>query len=166
MAGETHNDRAWLFRLTDAQRLEPFRCERLLKWWDEVRQLGAANGRGERAVTAGFLLMASAAGLELSRATLFNWRRAYRADGLRGLADQRVPAARASADGDYAAFLAEFEARYLGGGLLPAATCFQLARERAEREGWPVPTLRHARRYLKAHILPGLTRERGSGGGD
>ncbi|QOV88430.1 hypothetical protein [Humisphaera borealis] len=157
---ETPDDNLWMTRLTESERLELLRKRRIVQWWEEARQEGKRNGRREPEVTAGFLLMVSAIGWELSRSTLFGWRRSYLANGLRGLHDERSAAV--SGQEDYHPFLAELRRRYLGGGLLSARVCYQLTVDEAKSKKWAVPTLRYCRRFLNAVVLPALRREKGT----
>ena len=104
-------------------------------------------------------------GIRLSRATLCNWERYLRLDGPLGLRDLRASSNRASfEDRAYWNFFAELRRLYAGPGLLSIEGCFWLCRDKAIKQGWKVPMFRQAARYIRRHVLPQLTRERGAAG--
>jgi hypothetical protein len=131
----------------------------VLDLWRDAKDVGREEGRREPEVTAALVQFLASLGLKVSRGTLYNGDRARRYNGAHGLADQRARHAKAK---DHGPFLAELRRLYVGPGLLSAEVCYTLAMDAATEQGWDVPTLREAKRYLKAEVLPDLTRERGS----
>jgi hypothetical protein len=91
-------------------------------------------------------------------ATVRGWDRAFRHDGVVGLADQRrLPRGRLR---QYGPFFAELERVYTGPGLHSIEMCHELSVWEAKAKSWSIPTLRDSHRFLKKYILPGLTAER------
>lgn len=126
--------------------------------WRETVGLSKLHGGDARRATRAFLAMLADGGRRISGSTLYNWSRAYAADGLKGLRDQRRYRERAK---DFSLFLAELCRLYVGPGLYPIKTCFWRAQDTAAARGWNVPTLRRAQAYIRGDVLPELTKERG-----
>jgi hypothetical protein len=126
--------------------------------WDWAVLLGKTRGVSARESTDRILDFLKVFGIEVSRATLYNWRRAVRNDDLWGLVDQRGLRGRARRFGR---FFFEFERLYCGPGLRPVEVCHELAVQIARANSWPCPVLRDSIRYLKKYILPGIKAGRG-----
>jgi hypothetical protein len=143
----------------------------LLWRWEVVRDAAKARGGQVSEATKEFVALCRASGERVSAKSLYIWRRAYQADGWKGLLDQRRRAERPSpAD---AGFLAELERQYrrsfrwLGRPVSVAyrtSLCHHAATQQARRRGWRPCTLREAVRFIRAKVLPALQGE--SGGAD
>ena len=113
---------------------------------------GRARGLNEHAATERFLDAADY-GIALCRATLYNWRREYRASDLAGLLDRRsVRTAAGNGDGNGQAdpFLDEVKRLWLRPQKLKLSSCHEMASVLAADHGWPMHSYEVCRRFIKA----------------
>ncbi len=137
----------------------------IVQAWQQALDEGRAAGLLQPVVTAAFQRwLMDEQGRFVSRGTLYQWRRAWRRDGIAGLIDQRTNK-RQRAAAPATEFLAAVRRWYLQpGGLHSIEVAFSLSEREAQEKGWPVCTLREAERFIRREVLPALTRERGCHG--
>jgi hypothetical protein len=123
--------------------------------------VGKDRGFRERDVTAAYIATLSEAE-QLTRGQLFVWQRRYQdAGGLAGLVDGRwvkdAPGATGAADGPMVDQVKRF---YLQTARYGLRQCYKMARQVAQREGWPVCSEHQARRAVKRIPLAVVLRYR------
>jgi putative transposase len=140
---ETLSQQFDLRQLSESKRTETLFRLRVLEQWEKA--LAAAPGNSQLA-TDNFLQHVSRDdGRELTRATLYRWRSAWRREGLAGLVDGR---GEVEEGGEFDLFLAKLREIYLQTPPRSKALCYDIARAIAAEHGWPVPSLRTAVRRL------------------
>ena len=117
--------------------------------------LAAADREGRSLVDAAhkFLAELEAEGNKLSLSTLYNWMRAYRINGVAGLADHRQRQAKPHPDRE---FLSALRALYELPSMLDMEAVYLLACREARRRGWRMCTFRQAKRYIRREVLPAI----------
>jgi hypothetical protein len=146
-----------LTALTRDQRAALLWRKAVLDAWQKSRALGLKAGWSEREATAHFLTTLPA-NKELtpprgSKApgdrTLFNWLRDYRKGGLAGLADERWTRHRDTDRPTDDPFFAEVQRLYLDLRKPALTACFELAKYKAQREGWPARSYKQSQRFIR-----------------
>ena len=138
--------------LSDKQRGELLRREAAVRGWDEAMAAGRRLDWTEQQVSDHYVsrLKLEHPGFRVSRRTLYDWRRDYRAEGRKGLVaatwQSPVDAAKPSLDGDP---FFEFGKRlYLLPNRPSVKSCYDHACFEAVKEGWPTVSERHFRRCI------------------
>lgn len=137
-----------LRKYPEAKRRQALGRKALLDAW-EADLAAAPRGTTERQVTDRLLARLAAEGRAVSRATLYNWRAAHRAEGLEGLVDGRGREAAPWADHP---FLEEVKRLYLSTRQPKLTTCVEIASLRADERGWP--KLSYSRVHAFVRALP------------
>jgi putative transposase len=120
--------------------------------WAEAKRGGFQLGFNEGQITAQFLrTLELDEGEKISRATLFNWEKAWRAGGLAGLIDQR---GREAADKSDDPFLAECKRLWLTVRRLKASVCIEIAAQKAVEQGWEIRGRKTVERFLASIPKP------------
>lgn len=135
-----------------------FRLRAVCQVEQHVRIARDCGGRADDAMKEYADEIANTLGRWLTRSTLHNWRRAWHADGLRGLCDARWHVG-TQGEADRAWFLAKLAEIY-GGELIRVAEAHMLAVDEAEKAGRMPCTLRESRQHIQRHVRPRLTREK------
>lgn len=163
---DMHLDMARLRGLDRPYAQEALRRLALLAEWERARFDAAELGLGARQADAAFFARLEDRGDTVSRASLYGWRRAYRADGWRGLIDQRTRHDRPQPP---LAFLEEVASQFKRHLYLGRQRALQVAHHEAAniaaRRGWRTCTLREAERFIRKQIPPSSRRGRGGAGG-
>ena len=131
--------------------------------WAQLDLLGKANGldrSGSHSIALGVL---SKLGMPVSGRTLYNWRRAWRADGLPGLVDFRT-ADRARWK-RFGPFFVQLEHAY-STRLVELPVAFRMVADEWRAAGREVPPERDAEAFVRRYLLPGLTTEPGGAADD
>jgi putative transposase len=150
-------------QLTAAQRGELQRRMELYNGWLEARAEGAKAGRTERQATADYLQRISLDnGTRLTRETLFRWNRRFRLEGQGGLLDGRwkTEEEKHAGPGDDP-FLDELKRLYLDKRQRSKKLCYDRSCDRATDEGWKIPGLRSACRFLEHLPIAAVALHRG-----
>jgi hypothetical protein len=140
-------------QLTDQQRLELGRRQRIVADWERALADAARDDRSAVDATAAYLATLSAREPNApTQGTLYRWRAGFRANGAKGLLDGRWLSGGGgvkSAD-DYTGFYDELKRLYLDQRRRDKQLCYDRAKELAEENGWAHPSYRTACRYLDA----------------
>jgi putative transposase len=143
--------------LTQDQRALLFWRKAVLDAWQKARALGLKAGWPEREATSHFLTTLPA-NKELTTPrgakapgdrTLFRWLRDYRKAGLAGLADERWTRQRDTARPKDDPFFAEVQRLYLDLRQPALTLCFELAKYKAQQEGWALRSYKQCYRYIR-----------------
>lgn len=128
-----------------------------LRDWDRARARAEVFGGSVAGATLTFIASLKRSERRVvSTKTLYNWRRAYLIDGIAGLVDQRSVRSRETPS----RFLKLVKEIYAGPGLLSMEVCHDRATAIADARGWKVCTFRESQRFIRARVLPDLTREK------
>ena len=149
--------------LTHAQRTELMRREAIVKGWGPAREASFRAGLTvEKATIAYCDRMSAQHKITLSASRLYAWYRAWRAEGVAGLVDQRWKESDKADDDD--AFLSEAKRWYL----MPhkrysKRDCWVMAQVEANRLGWPVRSYGAVKRFLaKVPLSTAIMRREGA----
>jgi len=134
----------------------------LVLHWEACLHERRRRGRSYDQVTAEIVLAARRKGYKISRGTLFNWRRAFLADGLFGLMDNRWFKKHPNACWPFIMALSHIYARGTGRGK-PVEFCHAEASKLAEDYNWPRCKLNESRRWIREHLEPSKTALAGDG---
>jgi hypothetical protein len=142
--------RGWFINLTSRQR-SIVDCRRMIvESWYTAREIGFAAGLRESEITPAFILqMASVLPPNISRETLYEWRRLFNADGAFGLIDLRWLRSKPSAAWPFIRTLA---ASYRRSGKR-IVLCHDDALKAAHYHGWPRCTLSESTRWIRQHLM-------------
>lgn len=146
---ETLSNQADLTALTDTQRQEVLRRERICQGWDQALAAGTVMGMTREQAKEKYLKTLAAGGDKIGRSTLHRWHGEWRARGREGLF--RANWQPSAPDDPFAEFLAEMERWWLdelGQNEPSKKSAFKLARAVARRNGWAIPAYRTACRHL------------------
>jgi transposase InsO family protein len=120
----------------------------VLKRLEEAVKAGFVLGHDRVRTTNHFLMqLLIKDGVQISLATLYNWQRAYRADGLAGLVDGR--GSKQSAPGADDPFLQEVARLWLNQRQPALTKCYEMAEYAARRERWTVRSYDQTKRYVR-----------------
>jgi hypothetical protein len=145
--------RGWIDCLSPAQRSILLDRQWLVLHWGAALGESRRNGQSKDQITHGVVLAARQRGLKISRGTLFNWRRAFLADGLFGLMDNRWFKKHPSAFWPFIMALSHIYLRGSGRGKT-VEFCHAEATKLAEDYNWPRCTLAQSRRWIRGHLEP------------
>jgi hypothetical protein len=135
--------------LDEEQRRELFARKKILDDWLKARAAGVPLGFTEPQITGQFIThLQCSTDRKISRATLFRWHDAYRAEGLAGLVDRRWQ--KESAAGSDSLFLECVKGYYLSTNQPSAKACHVAASFKAREMGWRVLGYRATCLYLAA----------------
>jgi transposase InsO family protein len=107
--------------------------EELLRKWARKLAAGVVLGLTEQQVTQGYLNECAAAGITVSRRSLYNWRQSYQSNGLRGLVDQW---GMRKGKPDVESFFGFGREMYLTTHRYEKTECFAAATYQADLHGW------------------------------
>lgn len=144
-----------LRHVTESKRKEAIDCKAILDKWERAKAGRFELGLSEQQITAQFLVTLQARGIEVSRATLYNWYKAWRRGGLAGLVDGRGGAVENKTGEVFAKddqFFREVQRLYLLPRRLKLSTCCEVARLKAEQSGWKTISDERCRQLLK--VMP------------
>ncbi len=135
--------------LTADQRRQLLAKEQLVRDFSAAQSAAELAGRPKAPAVDAFLLTLRARGQKIGRTALYEWQAAYRAQGRKGLLDERwrtgtedlPPSA-------YIHFFAELEHWFLDQNEKSKRMCYRLARSVASDKGWEIPSYRTACRHL------------------
>ncbi len=132
--------------------------EIVLSDWENRIRAGQTLRMSEAIVTKQFVAEMKSKGIEVSRASLFNWRKEYRSIGLRGLLDQwgkrEAP--------DTSSFWIAGSEPWLHTNKRSAKICYEIALSQAEIHGWETMSYRDFCRKL-SQIPQGVVDKRRNG---
>jgi len=143
---------------TEAERSKANARMAAVQIWNWSIALGRETGKNNEQIIPDVLRLLEASGFKVSLASLYIWRRAVRDKGIVGLVDLRGRDDRPR----YRRFFLELARRYEA-ELITAAIAHELTKEQAVNHGWAIPTIRESELYIKIHVRPGVTTERGRG---
>lgn len=154
---ETLSEQADLSHLTDAQRDEVLRQERIVKGMDQAAAAGITLGLTRRAAIDRYVTQLQAAGERVSRATLYRWHRAWRTSGREGLIDQRWTRGQQEGASDAGAQLYRdtFLRLWLDQRRRSKRLCHELAAHQVEQAGYDAPSYSTAKR-IAASVPPAV----------
>lgn len=152
----------WIDCLSAAHRSILLDRQWLLLHWGAALQEARRKGLSKDQITRGVVLAAHQRGLKISRSTLFHWRRAFLADGLFGLMDNRWFKKHPSACWPFIMALSHIYLRGSGRGK-PVEFCHAEATKLAEDYNWPRCTLAQSRRWIRGHLEPSNRTNLGDG---
>lgn len=144
--GQTVDD---LRALPAEARQKALERKQILDQWEEAVTAGGKLGFSRDQTTAQFLQrLHVTANLELSRATLYNWAKAFARQGLIGLVDGRTRSEAAPTQDD--PFLAEIRRLWLTPREMKLSVCYEIALVMAEERGWSTCSYRTAARHVQS----------------
>lgn len=150
--------------MTQSARRQPHGHGRLLsrleiiRRWNELEGAAARTQRPRGQAKKQLLAELESRGISLSLSTLYNWRRAFLADGVKGLADHRARKGRQPPD---KRFMRAVQREYELPEMLSMEAAHMMARREARKRGWRICTLRESCQYIRRKVLPAM--RRGSG---
>ncbi|MGD0462854.1 MAG: hypothetical protein ABSB74_10235 [Tepidisphaeraceae bacterium] len=145
--------RGFVDHLSLANRTELLDRQWLVLHWGEAIREGRRRRRSEVQVTAGIVLVARQRGYKICRSTLFRWRRAFRADGLFGLMDNRWFHKHPSACWPFILALSHIYSRGTGRGK-SVKFCHAETVKLADDYDWPRCKLDESERWIREHLRP------------
>jgi transposase InsO family protein len=138
--------------LTESQRSELLRRERIVRDWIIAREGGIKLGFNVSQVMVQFLSRVEIDGKPISRATLYNWTAQFERSGRSGLVDERWKGASSEPpESDH--FFEEVKRLFLDQRRRSKKLCYDHAEMKAAEHGWPVPSFRTTCRMI-ARIQP------------
>jgi transposase len=144
---------------TDAERSKATTREAALQIWHWSQALARQSGKDKSTVSREVLSYLHALAIPVSIKTLYSWDRAYRDKGILGLVDLRSRSDRPK----YKKFFAELALVYQT-KFVTSEVAHYLVKDNPNSKGWAIPTIRESIQYLKRHVRPGVTTERGGQG--
>lgn len=125
--------------------------EQILRDWETAVARGFAAGLTKDQATAEFInLSREIDGKRVSRANLYNWQSAYRAQGRAGLRDERRLKDKTAERNALDPFLLEVKRLWLSLRRPKLKTCYDHVCLIADREGWAVPSFWKCFRFIKS----------------
>lgn len=139
-------------QLTDAQRRQLDARIQIVRDWESALASGQTLGFSRDQSTAQYLQLLDLRGTKLSRATLHNWRTAWRRDGYAGLLDARsIRDPQSAIPNDQDPFFAAVKRLFLDPRRRSLVLCHELATQLAIEDksgGWPMHTYKACQRMV------------------
>ena len=136
--------------LSAKQRRELVQREQILDEWQQALSAAVKLGLTKDKATAMFLLsVQDRLGKPITRATLYNWKSARKSGGRAALVDGRK-GRNQPIDSKFFPFLEEWKRLWLRQSQPKSAACYDYAKVIAEREGFPIPSIKTVERFRRA----------------
>jgi transposase len=156
-----------LRQFTAKQRDEAWRREGILKEWDEFCVAAFKIGYDRVRATNTFIdRLLIDKNTRVSMGTLYNWQRAYRAEGIVGLIDGRTGKeiskdAGGPSTNEPDPFLSEVQRLFLNLNQLKLTSCLRIAEATAREQGWKIRSYKMCQRHIAKIPAGVVTKMRG-----